>query len=54
MGGYFSLLSGHWRPLGFGLLLMALSCFGQTFFIALFNGEIGAVDHLSAGALGAC
>ena len=54
MGGYFSLLSGHWRPLGFGLLLMALSCFGQTFFIALFNGEIGKVDHLSAGALGTC
>jgi MFS family permease len=54
MGGYLALLQGHWRALGFGLVLMALSCFGQTFFIALFNGEIGRADHLDAGTLGAC
>lgn len=52
MESYAGLLRGHARPLGFGLILMALSSFGQTFFIALFNPQLAAANGLSPAALG--
>lgn len=52
MGSYLGLVRGHARPLASGLILMALSSFGQTFFIALFNPQIAAANHLSPASLG--
>ncbi|MEM8688309.1 MAG: MFS transporter [Pseudomonadota bacterium] len=40
------------RWLGGGFLLTLASCFGQTFFIALFSGELRATFDLSHGELG--
>lgn len=41
------------RWLGAGALLMWLSCFGQTFFFAIFSAEIRAAHGLSHGEWGA-
>jgi MFS family permease len=43
----------NWRTLGFGVLLMGLSSFGQTFFISVFGAEIRRSYGLSDGGLGA-
>ncbi len=40
------------RWLGGGFLLTLASCFGQTFFISLFSGELRATFDLSHGQLG--
>jgi hypothetical protein len=53
MFGYATFLGLHARHLVFGVLLMALSSFGQTFFIALFGAQIRVAYALSDGALGA-
>lgn len=49
---YLGFLSRHRGPLAFGFLLMLLSSFGQTFFIALFGGALRASYGLSDGGLG--
>jgi sugar phosphate permease len=41
-----------WRLLGFGFLIAFFSSFGQTFFIALFGGELRAAHGLSHGQFG--
>lgn len=51
-GSYRSLVQRHWRTLGFGALLMAMSSFGQTFFIALFGARIRGDFGLSDGDFG--
>jgi len=43
----------HRRGLTFGALLMALSSFGQTYYVSLFGADFRAAFHLSDGALGA-
>jgi len=45
-------LRPHARLLGFGLLLVALSGSGQSFFISLFGGEIRAAFDLSNAGFG--
>jgi MFS family permease len=52
MLGYAAFLRAHGRHLVFGVLLMALSSFGQTFFIALFGADLRAEYALSDGAFG--
>jgi MFS family permease len=53
MLGYLGFLRAHWKHLLFGVLLMALSSFGQTFFIALFGAKLRHAYALSDGGLGA-
>jgi hypothetical protein len=43
----------HRRGLTFGALLMALSNFGQTYYVSLFGADFRAAFHLSDGTLGA-
>ena len=43
----------HRRGLTFGALLMALSSFGQTYYVSLFGADFRAAFHLSDGTLGA-
>jgi MFS family permease len=50
--GYLRLLKVHSRLLIFGLLLANVSCFGQTFFISLFSGQIRSEFNLSHGEFG--
>ncbi len=53
MLGYLDFIRVHWKHLLFGILLMALSSFGQTFFISLFGADLRGTYHLSDGGLGA-
>ncbi len=50
---YFSFIRAHYRFLLFGFLMMGLSNFGQTFFIALYSNEIRALFDLSNAGFGA-
>lgn len=43
----------NWRNLLFGLVLMTLSSFGQTFYISLFGPHLREEFYLSYGSLGA-
>ncbi len=49
---YFSFIRAHFRFLLFGFLMMGLSNFGQTFFIALYSNEIRALFDLSNAGFG--
>jgi MFS family permease len=49
---YFSFMRAHYRFLLFGFLMMGLSNFGQTFFIALYSNEIRALFDLSNAGFG--
>jgi MFS family permease len=49
---YAAFVREHTRPLGFGLAAMALSSFGQTFFIAVFGAELRATFVLGDGGFG--
>ena len=54
MRTFLSFILAHKRFLAFGLALAAMSSFGQTFFIALYSGEIRsafALDHAQFGLL---
>lgn len=50
--GYVAFIRAHWHHLLFGMLLMALSSFGQTFFIALFGAQLRGAYGLTDGGLG--
>lgn len=50
---YSALARREWRGLAFGVLLVGLSSFGQTFFIALFGAQVRAEFGLSDGSFGA-
>ena len=52
MTDYLNFSRRDWKPLSFGVLLMALSSFGQTFYIALFGEHLRADFKLSNGELG--
>ena len=43
----------HRRGLTFGAMLMALSSFGQTYYVLLFGADVRADFNLSDGTLGA-
>jgi MFS family permease len=47
-----SFLRAHGRLIGFGFFMYFCSSAGQTFFIALFGGELRAAFNLSHGAFG--
>ena len=49
---YFTFIGAHYRFLLFGFLMMGLSNFGQTFFIALYSNEIRACFDLSNAGFG--
>ena len=49
---YFQFVGRHWRFLGFGFFLAFFSSFGQTYFIALFGGDIRETFGLSHGDFG--
>ncbi|MFA9459470.1 MFS transporter [Thiohalorhabdus sp. Cl-TMA] len=49
---YLHFVRGHARFLAFGLVAVALSGFGQTYFISLFGGQIRAAYALSHGDFG--
>ncbi|HCL47971.1 MAG TPA: MFS transporter, partial [Rhodobiaceae bacterium] len=49
---YFSFIGAHYRFLLFGFLMMGLSNFGQTFFIALYSNEIRTMFDLSNAGFG--
>lgn len=49
---YFSFIGAHYRFLLFGFLMMGLSNFGQTFFIALYSNEIRGLFNLSNAGFG--
>ena len=50
---YFAFIRSQYRFLLFGFLMMGLSNYGQTFFIALYSGEIRATFGLSNAGFGA-
>ena len=52
IAGYWRLIRAHPRFLGFGFLLAFVSSFGQTFYVALFGGEIRDAFNLSHGEFG--
>ena len=52
IAGYWRLICAHPRFLGFGFLLAFVSSFGQTFYVALFGGEIRDAFNLSHGEFG--
>jgi len=52
IGGYTEFLRAHHHALSFGVLLMLLSSFGQTFFISLFGADLRAANGLTDGELG--
>jgi MFS family permease len=52
IGRYLAFIRTHRHGIGFGALLMGLSSFGQTFFIALFGGHLKQAFDLSNGSLG--
>ncbi|MEQ8207684.1 MAG: MFS transporter [Woeseia sp.] len=45
-------LQGEWRWLGSGFLLMAFSGFGQTYYIAIFAGQLKSTIQLTDGGFG--
>ena len=49
---YLHFAKRHWQHLLFGVLLMAMSSFGQTFYISLFGEHLRADYQLSSGGLG--
>ncbi len=49
---YLSFVFAHARFLGFGFLLAFTSTFGQTFYIAMYGGEVRAAFALSHGEFG--
>ena len=49
---YFQFVGRHWRFLGFGFFLAFFSSFGQTYFVALFGGDIRETFGLSHGDFG--
>jgi len=49
---YFLFLRENWRFVGFGVFLTFLSSFGQTFYVALYGGDIRAEYGLSHGGFG--
>ena len=49
---YFAFIGAHYRFLLFGFLMMGLSNFGQTFFIALYSAEIRGAFGLSNAGFG--
>lgn len=53
VSSYLALLRQNARPLGFSLVFMAVSSFGQTFFVSLFGAEIRREFSLSDGQFGA-
>jgi len=50
---YFAFIRSQYRFLLFGFLMMGLSNYGQTFFIALYSAEIRAAFELSNAGFGA-
>ena len=52
MRGYVAFLGDNARFLGFGLCLALISTFGQTFYIAMYSGEIRQEFGLSHGVFG--
>ena len=46
---YLYFLKKNWRFIGFGYLAAFLTTFGQTFYIAMFSGELRATFNLSHG-----
>lgn len=52
MRSYFTFFAANPRLLTFGFMAALLSSFGQTFFIALFGGELRAAFDLGHGAFG--
>ena len=53
MNSFLPLIRSEWRLLTFGFAMTFSSSFGQTYFIALFSGEIRADLGLSHGNFGA-
>jgi MFS family permease len=53
MKSFLPLIRSQWRLLAFGFAMTFSSSFGQTYFIALFGGEIRADLGLSHGGFGA-
>lgn len=53
VSSYLALLRQNARPIGFSLVFMAVSSFGQTFFVSLFGAEIRREFSLSDGQFGA-
>ena len=53
MRSFLPLIKAEWQLLAFGFVMTFCSSFGQTFFIALFSGEIRSDLNLSHGAFGA-
>jgi MFS family permease len=53
MKSFLPLIRSEWRLLSFGFAMTFASSFGQTYFIALFSGEIRADLGLSHGEFGA-
>ncbi|MGE0416046.1 MAG: MFS transporter, partial [Acetobacteraceae bacterium] len=49
---YLLFIGRHWNHLVFGMMLMGLSSFGQTFFISLFGPQLRDAYDLSDGGLG--
>ncbi len=49
---YLLFLRENWRFVGFGVFLTFLSSFGQTFYVALYGGDIRAEYGLSHGGFG--
>jgi MFS family permease len=52
IGSYVGFVRAYWNHLLFGFLLMAMSSFGQTFFISLFGAHLRHAYGLSDGGLG--
>lgn len=50
---YIEFTKTNWQPLLFGALLMALSSFGQTYFVAVSGSYFRESFNLSDGGLGA-
>ena len=53
MNSFLPLIRSEWRLLSFGFAMTFASSFGQTYFIALFSGEIRSDLDLSHGDFGA-
>ncbi len=52
ISAYLQFSRSHWRHLSFGALLMALSSFGQTYFVSLSGTHFRETFQLSDGGLG--
>lgn len=53
LDNYIGLLRNNGRAIGFGLVFMTISSFGQTFFISLFGADIRREFSLTDGEFGA-